>query len=206
MGLPFLKLEELVEELKSKNLYTSNIQKALNQAFNSHKDQKRTNSKPYLEEHIYPVTYELLSLNDTEHLNENLIIGSLLHDSLEDDEDFTESIMVAEFGDNILNIVKPITKSASDNSHIHTQAEKYHINSKYLKNLDSAPFETKLIKLSDRYNNLCCCMGILHSHPEKAQRYIKESKDLFLPFAKTHSVYFYKKLSKALKKYSKLGL
>jgi (p)ppGpp synthase/HD superfamily hydrolase len=194
MNLPFLNVDELIKELDSRNLYNLNIQKALIQAVKSHKDQRRTNGNTYLGEHIYPVTLELLSIPEVEYINEQLIIGALLHDAIEDDEDFNEEICLKEFGKEILHILIPITKSKSDNSHELSQQEKYNVNAKYLSGLENAPFESKLIKLSDRYNNLSCCVSILETHPAKANRYIKETRELFLPFAKKYSEHFYFKL------------
>ncbi|MEK9147824.1 MAG: HD domain-containing protein, partial [Patescibacteria group bacterium] len=145
---------------------------------------------------IYPVVGELLELYATRPIPEELTVGALLHDALEDDLDFTEARCREEFSDKILGIIKPLTKEKQDNNRALDQKEVFALNRKHVAAIARAPEASKLIKLADRYNNLSSFPAIAGT--PKYHRYIRETEELFLPLAEKNSEFFYQKLKKKL--------
>jgi len=204
MKLPYLSEEELIKVLKTNNLFTPLIEKALKQAKKSHSMQKHAVGTPYLEEHIYPITVSLIDCLAPQKPSENLLAAALLHDVLEDDPGLTRSSFTEDFGGQILAIVEPLTKEKHENHTNLPQQEKMTINAKMISRLKSAPYESKLIKLADRYNNLSCVFAIRESQPERYKRVLKETMELHLPLAQKTSPYFYHLYLKKLKEYEEL--
>lgn len=191
MPTPYLTEEKLLAKLKSRNIKISPLfKKAFDQARKTHQNQKRDNGQPYLEEHIYPMVSDLADSYTDQTCPENLLIGALLHDVLEDDEDISDRKFIDQFGEEIYQIIKPVTKDKKDNSSDLTESQKTEINRKMIDRLAHSHQFTKLIKLADRMNNL------LSESPKKLKfnRYVLEAEEFFLPFAKKESRYYYEKL------------
>lgn len=202
MELPYITEKELTASLKSNDLFTKTVRKALQQAKKSHKGQKRFDGKPYLEEHIYPVVAELIDLYKKRKIPEELIVSAILHDAMEDDVSFTEKKCRRTFSDRVFEILKPLTKTEEDNIDTLSEKQKMMINKKYLGKIKKASKYSKLVKLSDRYNNVSCMMQ-LRGTP-KYVRYTKETKKFFLPFAKKTSKYFYARIKTKLDELEKI--
>jgi (p)ppGpp synthase/HD superfamily hydrolase len=199
MKLPRITEDQLISSLKEKDLFTDLIHRAIVQAKRSHLTQKRDNGNPYLEEHIYPVAFDLIGYLESENKSlqaEYLIAGAILHDSIEDDPSFTPEICRKEFSDEIYDIIAPVTKSIEDNKSDLTQEEKFNINKKYVNNLEDKSLYSKLIKLSDKYNNFSSMFPLKGT--ERFDRYIKEVEEIYLPFSKEVSSYYYEKFLKRL--------
>jgi (p)ppGpp synthase/HD superfamily hydrolase len=82
------------------------IKRALDKAFELHKEQKRKSSEtPYIV-HIYDVAKYLLSEPD---VSEEVIIAGILHDTLED-TCYTADELEKEFGREVLHLVKFATE------------------------------------------------------------------------------------------------
>ncbi|MFA7253070.1 MAG: HD domain-containing protein [Patescibacteria group bacterium] len=198
--IPYVTEEELLTALSNQHFAISPLfKKALLQAKKSHKEQKRDDGKPYLEEHIYPVTLDLAANFAGRENLESLLAGALLHDVIEDDAKMNDQRFIDQFGIEIYGIIKPITKSREDNSEKLTQIEKRAINEKIIRRLKQAPEESCLVKLSDRANNLECSLCLKELNPAKFERYIKETEDLYLPLASNTNDYYYNRLKKILK-------
>jgi len=193
MNKPNFSEEELISLLKSKQMFSEKVRLAIEQAKKSHKTQKRDDGSEYLTQHIYPIVADLLSVTDLE----DVIIGALLHDVLEDDPNADKEELKTVFGQHILEIVLPLTKKPEDNTPGIAPKKKTEINKNMLKNLENAPPESKLIKLADRTNNIQSSRRE-SMKKEKYERYVKETKELFLPFAKKNNEYFYKKMQKII--------
>ena len=132
-----------------------------------------------------------------------MIVGALLHDALEDDPEFTEERCQKEFSDNILRIIKPLTKEKQGTNRTLSQEEIFALNRKHVAAIEHAPENSKLIKLADRYNNLSSVPAIAGTL--KAQRYIRETEELFLPLAEKTSNFFYQKLKSKLEELKRMN-
>lgn len=177
------------------------IKQSLEQARSSHLHQRRDNGGPYLEEHIYPVTLSVIEheIAAGHRVSAKLVSTAVNHDVPEDDK----NMPLAEFrkvfgssrthtlkpGRSVADLVDPLTKRRPDEFEGATEDERrIHRDESYYKNLWAAEYETRIVKLADRYMNICS----LHlCPPEKIIRKIRETEEHYLPFAeKTSAIYF----------------
>jgi (p)ppGpp synthase/HD superfamily hydrolase len=133
------------------------INKALEQAKASHKEQKRDDGSPYLEQHIYPVASEMIDSLDEKRaikrrrqISEKAIAAALLHDVLEDDRSLSDREFIRKFGREVYALVKPLTKPPKENRRRQSQEEKRRINEAQLRKISKAHRIARLIKLADR--------------------------------------------------------
>jgi (p)ppGpp synthase/HD superfamily hydrolase len=98
----------------------------------------------------------------------HLIVAELLHDLVEDIPSWTIERVRREFGEEIARLVDWMTKPKDDEED-------------YFRRLPNAPRSFWLMKLSDRLDNLLTLWGCT---PEKINRKIKETKDIFLVYAR----------------------
>ena len=200
MDAPNVTQDELIAELSRRNLIPNFlIVKALNQAIRSHYSQKRDDGASYLGQHVFPVTKSIIEYCDESGISATpeLIAGALLHDTLEDDEDLTDEDFLASFGETVFGIVKPLSKTDYKSYPGETKEEKKKaLNKEYYPEIESAPNESKIIKLADRLNNLSC----IHLSPKQGKMdfYIEETKEFYLPFAEKVSEYFYDRIKSAI--------
>ena len=93
------------EEIKASGVYdVDNIKKAYDLAFNAHKNQRRRSGEPYIM-HPVAVAKILFKLG----MDNECIIGALLHDVVEDTEYDIEYIK-NEFGAEVALLVDGVTK------------------------------------------------------------------------------------------------
>lgn len=197
--LPYKTETDIVNKLKSKNLYTSNIILALEQSKKSHNSQKRDSGKSYLKEHIYPITFELIDRFHTHQDIEDIIILALLHDAIEDDKNLTKEEMLKTFGERITSYLLTLTKKEEENTSSLSEEKKYQINKKLIKQTQKSDFVVRIVKLADRLNNMRCLPIIRGT--KKFDRYLKESENFFIPLAKNTSGYFYKEMRSLTKRF-----
>ncbi|MBD3313744.1 HD domain-containing protein [Candidatus Woesearchaeota archaeon] len=186
--------QSIVDLLNKYHILTPTVIKALDQAEISHKNQLRDDGADYLEEHVYGVVHEIVLFCKSKKVRptENLICGALLHDVLEDDPSVDEGAFINKFGRTIYEIVAPLTKPDWQKFPGKNKEEKkMNMNKAYFERMSKARYETKIIKLADRLNNLSY---IMHSNPEKMAFYLKETELFHLPFARQTSAYFYKRI------------
>ncbi|GEM_PF-1260229 len=181
-------LLKAMDEIRNSN----RIKKAIAVAQKAHKIQLRDGGGNYLTEHIYYLTSLIYSDYKNDPRIEDLVIVSLLHDSVEDG-----GISLLEirkiFGERVSEIIELLSKQ--NDKEVKTQEEKYIINQNYLLNLSSDK-EAVLVKLYDRLSNInCISEESISLKPDKYRRYLLETKNLFIPLAKKY------KLSKLLSKY-----
>jgi (p)ppGpp synthase/HD superfamily hydrolase len=105
-----VKKEELLKEIKKNNVYTDLVKKALKQASISHEGQVRDDGPSVLEGHIYPIAFSILKRYSGDDFLEGLVILALLHDTMEDDENFDEETCLQIFNEKICGNVKKLTK------------------------------------------------------------------------------------------------
>ncbi len=198
---PHLTKKELLEKLKEfKVSETKLIKKALIQAIKSHKKQLRDDGSSYLEEHIYPVTVNVIEfyLFKEKKTPETLVAMALLHDTLEDDPRIKESAFKKKFGKKIFSMVKFLSKPRLiDFDGKNLEEIKLKRDKAYFKQLKKAPLEAKIVKAADRLNNIQCL--VKNTRLKKVKRILFETKNFYLPFVKSFSNYFYKKLVKEFK-------
>ena len=190
IGAPFLYEETLMARLPRLGLPISALMGALKIAKEVHAKQQRDDGSYYLEEHTYPVAYEVaryLALQGTDDklLLEGTVLA-LLHDTLEDCEEqgidrgaVHEAIRRA-FGQALLAQVETLTKLPKSRFlHLAADDAKIRRQDEYFVRIRSAPYVVKLVKLLDRINNLLC----VHKSPNKIPGYIEETRRLHMPLA-----------------------
>jgi len=190
---PCMEKIELDSWIKAARLYDVRMEKAMKIARDVHSEQRRANSAPYLEQHIYPVTLTVLRafnqripnyhrpirVIEGDERQKDTLIAALLHDSLEHSH-LKEYVLKDEFGENVYRMVKILTRKRPWEANCNEL--------EYYKRLRSAPIEALTIKLAERMNNLFC---LQYTSEDKRKRYIKETKEHYLPIAKERSKYFY---------------
>ncbi|HVQ44358.1 MAG TPA: HD domain-containing protein [Candidatus Saccharimonadia bacterium] len=169
---------------------TALIERALEQAIKSHTGQLREDGQPYLTEHIYPVTTLTINFLANE-VTEEFVASALLHDCIEDDASFTKAELRSIFGSHICEIVMSLSKPSVAGQFSETQ-KRQRVNGAYFKNLQSAPHEAKIIKLLDRIDNLHWAMTF---GKELVTIYLDETKNFYLPFAKTVDARLYETIT-----------
>lgn len=138
----------------------------------AHKGQKRTNGKPYFEEHCVHVADHVLELG----MDTPLICAALLHDTIEDTTVTVEQIKDS-FGNEIAQLVEGVSKLGK---------VKYHGNERHVESLRkffvsvAQDVRVVILKLADRWHNL----ETLEFLPaEKQQRIALESIMIHAPLA-----------------------
>jgi (p)ppGpp synthase/HD superfamily hydrolase len=130
---------------------TPKIQKALNLSAQKHCHQIRKSSKlPFF---THPVSVMIILSEYTE--DENILVASLLHDTLEDVRDYNYENLKKDFGQKIANIVEGVSEDLElieneSDSEKSWQARK----EDYLKNLENDRFESLMICAADKIHNL----------------------------------------------------
>lgn len=186
------KKELLMAVAEIKN--SDKVKKAMEIAQNAHKSQVRDGGGSYLTEHIYYLTSLIYADYKNDPRVEDLVIISLLHDSVEDGE-LSLLYLKELFGERISDIIGLLSKPNDDDAK--TQEEKYLTNQNYLHNMSSNE-EAIIVKLYDRLANINCIMeDNVVLKPEKYKRYVLEVRNLFIPLAKKY------KFSKILTEYEK---
>ena len=196
--MPVLTLSEhdFLKILKSHNLNTPTLLRALQQAKKSHGNQKRDSGKSFYEDHALPVGYLVIQHYKYEGTKPNgvVVAAAILHDTLEDDPNFTDEEFVSLFPDEIYEIVKSLTKRGEDNVPGLTEDEIFEVNKKVLAEIARKPFPVQLIKMADRYSNIANLEELKEILPLKYERLIQDTKELFLPIAKKISPYLHQKM------------
>jgi len=163
--------------LAERGLFTRRIEQAMAQAAISHYGQLRDNGNSYLEEHIYPVAADVMDFysrgKGPDDQDEDAIIASLLHDTVEDDPDFSLD-ECRKFGMRVTEIVWRLTKIVDEDILYGDKLAD-----------PEAPHVVRVIKSADRLNNLDSSIALLPKRAGKMRRYIKETDDLYIPMADT---------------------
>jgi (p)ppGpp synthase/HD superfamily hydrolase len=181
MSTPFCTKSKLFSNISDVNLLKNkNIHKALKIAYKVHKNQKRDNGGPYLEQHIYPIAQNICLRYSTDPKRKKLIIIALLHDCLEDNSGHEVNKSIETFDSSILKCLKDLTLKRSNDGM--NQIEKYNLYSDYISQVKSGGREAIIVKLEDRLNNLQSTTEELV--PRKLAKYtrqVKETRNLLIP-------------------------
>lgn len=157
------------------------MDKAFLFAYEKHKNQKRASNESYI---IHPIHAAKIVVKL--YLDENTIVSALLHDVLEDTPTSEEEI-AANFGQDVLKLVKALTKieSLQYKSALAKQADNFR------KLLVSVANDIRviIIKLADRLHNM---RTIVYLNEEKRKRIAKETLDVYAPIAHRLGIYWLK--------------
>ena len=147
------------------------IIKAADFAKKAHEGQLRKSGEPYYI-HVFE-TAKNLAIYEMDALT---IAAGFLHDVLEDTQ-ITEAEMTAEFGEEICNLVRGVTKLG----HVKYQGHVRHAESlRKLLMATAHDHRVIIIKLADRLHNL---RTLEHVRPEKRERIAIESIEIYAPIA-----------------------
>lgn len=187
--------------LQKYSLSSKLVLRALKQARKSHLNQRKHDGSSFFEGHILSTANEIINLYAGKNVPEHLVAAALLHDTVEDDPNYTRSQLEKDFPSKVSTIVKVLTKSPEENQASLTEEEIVKVNKKFLKRIKASSLDVQKVKLADRYNNIDSLESLKNLRPETYRRYVEETRISFLPFAKKVSPYFYKKLKARLEEF-----
>ena len=167
---------KLLDSLKSHQSYDQSVLDLVYDAYNfgkkAHHGQKRKSGEPYFN-HCVAVATILADWG----MDQNMVIGGLLHDTIEDTE-VTKDDISTRYGDDVLHLVESVTNLSGIkfNSRNHKKAENF------MKMFISFANDIRaiIIKLADRLHNL---RTISYLTKLKQRRLALESKEIFAPLA-----------------------
>lgn len=160
------------------------VWRAIAQARESHAGQPRDDGSSYLEQHVYPVTLCTMQLSGDHGapLSPVMVAAALLHDALEDDPTLDAATFEERFGREVLDLVLPLTKrSYREFPGSSVREQKTNRDLEYHRRLLEAPYESKLIKVADRLNNISCSLRMPNA--PKTLEYVIETEAIYLPLA-----------------------
>ncbi len=125
--------------------YSFRIEQAIRAAAILHKDQVRKGDIPYpYITHTFAVAMIVSDYTD----KEDVIVGALLHDTLED-TDYTGEELREDFGGTVLTLVESVTRPQSDEGKNWLEIKK-----QYIKQLKKAPEDALIIAAADKIHNM----------------------------------------------------
>jgi len=171
------------------------VEGAIELAEEVHSGVKREDEKSsFLETHVWPVTIDVIQhYQKTDKLLTTLqIVSSVLHDVMEDNDKILDlnaskaygfdAYFKHRFGDYVYNIAmvlktKPLENYFGTNNEQRQSARFF----EYCTNLTKSAYDVKIIKLSDRLNNMKFISNT--SEQKKIKRYLRESEDFYIAFS-----------------------
>ncbi len=181
MASPFIDKQTLINKISQHSFHkVCTIRDALRIAEHAHKNQRRDDGSNCLTQHIWPITYNIVTRFYPRRDLDKLIITALLHDVLEDSHT-TEEKIAQNFGPEILKNIQFLTKTKAedDPNNLLTPKQKFQMTQRYIDRLMSAPSAAVIVKIEDRLNNLQSSYN-----PDKLikyKRYARESRILYYP-------------------------
>lgn len=165
------------------------VQRAYQLAEREHEGQLRKEHKarpddrdPYL---IHPLRVSLILMSELRIADKTAITSAVLHDVVEDGNSRpTITDIRNEFGSEIAETVEYLTKPDEVGGIPHTPESLM----PYHESFHHAPLHVRLVKLSDRLDNLR--ETLLVDRPKFQHRYLRETREVYLPLAAKTSLYF----------------
>ncbi len=187
--------QELLNSLKQNSLDSnSDILKALQIAYDVHKDQIRDSGNSYLEEHIYPLTLQTFLRHKNHPDLTRMLVVCILHDVIEDGNIETD-FLSKTFNNTIQDDVLALTKDRVTLTQRPTQEWLYEQTERAIGKVKIAGEISQIVRIEDRLQNLQSSLNMNISKKEKYARMVKETEDLYMPLAeKLNSEYAYKTL------------
>ena len=148
------------------------IDKAVEYANVKHKFQKRKDGSPYI---IHPLA--VAEIVTEMGLDMDAILGSLLHDCIEDTDASHEDIEKL-FGATVAELVEGVTKLTRANFSSSEQAQMENLRKMFM--AMSKDIRVVLIKIADRLHNM---RTMQYQTPEKQVKKCRETMDIYAPLA-----------------------
>jgi (p)ppGpp synthase/HD superfamily hydrolase len=146
---------------------------------------KSVTVQPYI---VHPMRVALVLLEELEYRDFEVIAAALLHNVLESAEGrLSVSDLEQQFTPNIALIVSTLSKPPKDAALSRGQQL-----STYYDRLSQAPIPTRLIKLSDRLDNVRETIDSID--PEFQEDYLKTTMKIYLPMAEDTDQYLFEEL------------
>lgn len=137
---------------------------------------------------IHPMRVALVLLEELEYRDCEVIAAALLHDVLENSEGKVSTAdLENQFSGNIALMVSTLSKPPQDAAMSRGQQL-----STYYDRLNQAPIPTRLIKLSDRLDNVREAIDSIDR--EFQDDYLKQTMKIYLPMAEATDQYLFEEL------------
>lgn len=160
------------------------VGKAYDFAMGVHAGHERDNGDPYF---LHPCRVALILLREFGINDAALIAAALLHDVLEM-SDVTREELVRDFGETTAALVDSVSKPGQRTPGWEER---------YYSGIKAAGHDAQLLKFADRLDNI---RDLRNATEEKRERYLKATKERFLPWMKEVDQEFHQKLSYEIKK------
>ncbi len=162
------------------------LKKAYELSLEAHKEQKRLSGEPYI---IHPLTVSLYLAQM--HMDTSTICAGLLHDVIEDTR-FSEEMIRKEFGNEITDLVKSVTKISlvkkdsykEDISFLKAQESIENLRLMLLATIED--IRVIIIKLADKLHNM---QTLKYQKPHKIERIAREVLEIYAPIAERLGMY-----------------
>jgi (p)ppGpp synthase/HD superfamily hydrolase len=144
----------------------------------------RTERDPYL---IHPLRVSLILMHELRLRDRTSLASAVLHDVIEDGVSRpTVENLESKFGEEIASTVdylsKPEGAAGVDSKELHQYHESFF----------SAPLHVRMVKLADRLDNMR--ETLLVDIPRFQNRYLKETREIYLPLAEITNAYYCEQL------------
>ncbi len=171
---------KFLEEITSININydTDLIGRAFDTARTLHDGQLRKSGEPYL---IHPIA--VAKLLAQLGMDEETIVGGLLHDVVEDTE-YTREQLVCDYSEEIALLVDGVTKLGSIKFDSKEEAQAENLRKMFL--AMSKDIRVLIIKLADRLHNM---RTLQFMRPEKKIEKSRETLDIYAPLASRLGIY-----------------
>ncbi|MCR4668712.1 MAG: bifunctional (p)ppGpp synthetase/guanosine-3',5'-bis(diphosphate) 3'-pyrophosphohydrolase [Clostridia bacterium] len=160
------------------NYDTEMIGKAFDKAKELHEGQLRKSGEPYF---IHPIA--VAKILAQLHMDEETIIGGLLHDVVEDTS-YTHEDLARDFGETVGALVEGVTKLGSIKFDTQEEAQAENLRKMFL--AMSKDIRVLIIKLADRLHNMRTAR---YWSPEKQKEKSRETLDIYAPLASRLGIY-----------------
>ena len=174
-------IEDIIRNTKKYNRKSNSklINKAYEFAKHYHEGQVRKSGEPYI---IHPL--EVAYIVSTLELDDDAICAALLHDVVEDTE-VTREMIVAEFGEEIANLVDGVTKLGKIAHYLDKEEEQVENYRKFFMAM-AKDIRVLMIKLADRLHNM---RTLKHLSDDRKYAIAKETMQLYAPLANRLGIY-----------------
>jgi GTP diphosphokinase / guanosine-3',5'-bis(diphosphate) 3'-diphosphatase len=177
----------------------AHLKQALSLAEQFHAGQKRDEVDPENAGYVIHPVRAALWLLQTKQADVDMIIATLLHDTLEDTTLQPEQIE-REFGIDVLRLVQAVTRPRPPNE---SEEEKLINKPTHLKTLLAADKRIRLVKTADWLDNIRSWPYMIPGHPsqQKFPRWINEVNNYYAPIAESVSPEAANEIREIIKKF-----
>jgi len=213
MNIERVTKDELISyiENNTKIRIDSFVESAFETAEEVHSDIKREDgTSSFLETHVWPVTLDVIKhyQTTTQYLTTLQITSAILHDVMEDNDRILDlyashaygfdAYFRHRFGEYVYTVANTLkTKPLENYPGSNVEEQKMTRFADYCSVLSNSKYDTKIIKLADRLNNMKFISQI--SNKDKIKRYLREAEDFYIGFSlfPPQTIDFHKEIRKA---------